>query len=63
MKNIKQIKPSTRWVTADGESFIVLSVTEIDGHIWVHYRKENPNESREYSCYAESFLSRFYQQP
>jgi hypothetical protein len=43
----------------------VIHVIELDDHIWIHYIKDNaPEEStREYSCYEESFLSRFREVP
>jgi hypothetical protein len=56
------INAGTRWSGADGKSFMVLSITEQeDGHTWVHYRNEQiaPESPNEYSCYLESFLSRF----
>lgn len=57
------VKVGTLWEGND-KVFRVLSVTEIDGHTWVHYREDQGNkvpaiECREYSCYVESFESRF----
>ena len=61
------IKEGTKWRTSSDKQFVVLHVIEQDGHTWVHYRDEKnlPSESapREYSCYVESFLSRFSPQP
>jgi hypothetical protein len=62
------IKEGSLWGTGEGKFFRVLSVSEIDGHTWVHYREDRgikvPTlECREYSCYQESFLQRFRQVP
>ena len=49
-------KIGSKWSSID-DTFVVIHVIELDGHTWVHYRKE-PNET-EYSCYVESFVERF----
>ena len=56
-----QVKEGSRWSGNEGTQFHVLSVVELEGHTWIHYIKENAREdtTREYSCYIESFLSRF----
>ena len=56
-----QVKAGTLWAGSERKQFVVLSVTDIDGHTWVHYRDENgkTDEPREYSCYEESFIQRF----
>jgi hypothetical protein len=61
------VKEGSLWHSLD-KHFRVISVTEIDGHTWVHYREDRgikvPRlECREYSCYQESFLQRFRQVP
>lgn len=57
-------KDGSRWSGNDRDVFHVLSTIEIDGKVWVHYIKENTlQEPREYSCYVESFLSRFRELP
>lgn len=58
------VKEGSIWGTADGKRFRVLSVTEVDGHTWVHYREDKgmkvpATECKEYSCYLESFEHRF----
>jgi hypothetical protein len=55
------VKSGSKWVGNGNEKFHVLDVIELEGHTWVHYIKENAPENavREYSCYLESFLSRF----
>jgi hypothetical protein len=53
------VKSGTKW-RGDEQYFRVISVAEIDGKSWVHYRKENSQEEpREFSCLEESFLARF----
>jgi hypothetical protein len=56
------IKEGSRWDDNHGNMFVVMSVVEADSHTWVHYRSEKLGSSgtpQEYSCYQESFLSRF----
>ena len=58
-----QIKEGSVWSGSD-KKFRVLSVVETNGNTWVHYREEPQrgkplNELKEFSCYQESFLSRF----
>lgn len=53
------IKEGSKWSGSDGKVFHVISVIELEGNTWVHYILENAKEPREYSCYLESFLSRF----
>jgi len=59
------VKVGSKWVGNEDNIFRVIHVVDIDSHTWVHYIKENaPEDSdREYSCYEESFLSRFRQVP
>ena len=59
------IKAGSKWVGDGHNIFRVIQVVELDGHTWVHYIKENAPEdsNREYSCYEESFLSRFRETP
>lgn len=61
------IKIGSLWESVD-KKFRVISVTEIEGHTWVHYREDRgikvPTiECKEYSCYEESFVVRFRQLP
>ena len=55
------IRQGSKWISDDGQKFHVIHVIELEGHTWIHYIKENAPEhsNREYSCYEESFLSRF----
>jgi hypothetical protein len=55
------------WTSGD-KNFRVIGVMEVDNHIWVHYREDWGNkvpavECKEFSCYQESFISRFNQRP
>ena len=59
------VKAGSKWVGNENNIFRVIHVIELDDHTWIHYIKDNaPEEStREYSCYEESFLSRFREVP
>jgi hypothetical protein len=61
------VEAGSLW-SGNDKCFRVLSVTEVDGHTWVHYREDRgikvpAIECREYSCYLESFVARFRQLP
>jgi hypothetical protein len=59
------VETGSRWWDGRGTYFHVLDVLDIEGKTWVHYIKEgNMSHERlsgenEYSCYVESFVSRF----
>ena len=57
------VKEGTLWGSSDSKKFRVISVSEVEGHTWVHYRDElkgfDQSAAREYSCYIESFEQRF----
>ncbi len=57
------VKEGTRWSAGDGKEFIVIHVIQREGHTWIHYRTDKGAELKEYSCYEESFVSRFRQLP
>ena len=65
-----EVKDGSRWHDGKGHVFHVLSIKQIEEHTWVHYRREDnkltmdqlPGEN-EYSCYLESFVSRFNPMP
>jgi len=59
------IREGSKWDGGQGKIFRVLNIVQIEGHTWVHYIKDNaPEDSeREYSCYIDSFRSRFTQLP
>ena len=62
---MKTPKDGSKWTGAAGERFHVLHTIKIEDKTWVHYIKENAKEreTREYSCYLESFLERFRELP
>jgi hypothetical protein len=49
----------SKWKSSDSVEFVVISRVEIDGNIWVHYRKENTSPPQEFSCFEQAFLARF----
>jgi hypothetical protein len=56
------VTEGSKWTGVTGnDKFHVIHVVELNGHTWIHYIKENAPEdtTREFSCYLESFLSRF----
>ncbi len=53
------VKERTRWSSGDGKVFHVISRVTIGDHVWIHYILEDKEESKEFSCYEESFLARF----
>ena len=59
------VKVGSKWSGNEDNIFRVIHVIELDDHTWIHYIKENAPEdlNREYSCYEESFLSRFREVP
>lgn len=59
------VKVGSKWVGSGNDRFRVLHVIELEGHTWIHYIKDNATEdsNREYSCYQESFLTRFREIP
>lgn len=59
------VKIGSKWVGNGNDRFRVLHVIELEGHTWIHYIKDNATEesNREFSCYEESFLTRYRQIP
>lgn len=53
------------WSSTDGRLIQVITEVVVEGKSWVHYRlmEEVNGEVKEFSCYTESFLSRFYKLP
>lgn len=53
------------WQSADGRKFQVITEVEVEGNSWVHYRRIDSeyDEPKEFSCYTESFISRFMKLP
>jgi hypothetical protein len=55
-----KLKEGSRWTGNDhSKKFIVLSEVQLDDGVWIYYRDELGDPPREYSCYKDSFLSRF----
>jgi hypothetical protein len=58
------IEQGSRWTSVNGKFFTVISRVVVEGNVWIYYRDNVENRpSNEYSCYEESFLSRFYPAP
>lgn len=59
------ITQGSLWQSLDGRLFQVITEVEVEGNNWVHYRRIDSeyDEPKEFSCYTESFLSRFRQLP
>jgi hypothetical protein len=61
------VKVGSIWRSAEDRQFMVIGVVEAEGHTWIHYRehaaKKPVIECREYSCYEESFVTRFSESP
>jgi hypothetical protein len=55
------VKEGSRWSDSNSQKFRVIHIIELEEHTWIHYIKDNvhEDETREYSCYVESFLARF----
>lgn len=51
-----QVKEGQRWVGTDMKAFTVISRTETNGEVWIHYRNDR---GQEFSCWEESFVQRF----
>lgn len=56
-----EIKQGTRWWSGQGKIFVVINTANVEGNDWVYYRMEQPvdDQPKEFSCFQESFLSRF----
>jgi hypothetical protein len=56
----EQILPGSRW--RGGEDFFqVIELVQLEDHLWVYYRRER--DCLEFSCWIDSFLSRFTTTP
>ena len=56
-------KDGSKWTGSGNDKFHVLHTIELNGNMWIHYIKEDAKDPKEYSCYLESFLSRFRELP
>lgn len=55
------LKVGSKWTGGDRKVFYIKAIIDIEGYTWVHYGEFATD--REYSCYRESFLSRFTPMP
>jgi len=55
------LKIGSKWSSADGKIFVILGTIVLENKKWVHYRLLNSisHMPESFSCYEESFLSRF----
>ena len=61
---MKSVTVGSQWWAGQGEKFVIIDIITIEGYTWVHYREDKNKENpKEYSCYLESFLSRFSELP
>jgi hypothetical protein len=60
-----EIERGSIWSSSDGRIFQVITEATVEENEWVHYRRIDSeyDESKEFSCYKESFLSRFTKLP
>jgi hypothetical protein len=60
-----EIERGSIWSSVNGRTFQVITEVHIEGNDWVHYRRIDSEieEPKEFSCYKESFLSRFTKLP
>ena len=60
-----EIKNGSKWTDGKGKSFVVIGTMLVEGKSWVYYRLDKPVDHlpQEFSCYEESFISRFTQMP
>jgi hypothetical protein len=61
---MKDVKLGSLWNAPDGKYFRVIGLVDHEGQTWIHYREDlgikvPTLQCREYSCYLESFVSRF----
>jgi hypothetical protein len=59
-----QIKTGSRWSTVDGQIFVVDRTESRDGKDWVFYHlasQDPAEETRQFSCYQEAFVARFWE--
>lgn len=59
------IERGSVWSSSDGRTFQVIAEAVVEGNTWIHYRRidNEIEEPKEFSCYKDSFLSRFTKLP
>ena len=53
------VKKGSKWWTSEGKKFVIIDEVVIEGLVWIHYREAEGDPPKEFSCYKESFMSRF----
>jgi hypothetical protein len=54
---MKDIKIGSTWWAGGDYRFVVTKISDNEKNTWIHYK--DLTSDKEYSCYLESFLSRF----
>ena len=54
-----EVKVGSKWRSNDKMYVVVSTYVDDNGHEWVHYREDGCSDCKEYSCWTESFVSRF----
>jgi hypothetical protein len=57
------IEKGSVWSGTDGTTFQVITEVLVEGNEWVHYRRIDNKDPKEFSCFKESFLARFTRIP
>jgi len=60
------VKVGSKWWSVNGKVFHVIQRVVIEDKVWIHYICENSDyetDNKEFSCYEESFLTRFTKLP
>jgi hypothetical protein len=59
------IRNGSCWSASNGNVYQVIETVVLEGNTWVYYKSysNDADEVKEFSCYEESFLSRFHQLP
>ena len=54
---MKEVTIGSTWWGGHTQRFIVTDISQDKTNTWIHYK--DLNSTKEFSCYLESFLSRF----
>ncbi len=57
--NKRPVQIGSIWNSIEFQEFEVIDLKTIDNKEWVFYK--NKKTEKEYSCYQEAFLNRFYE--
>ena len=58
---MKKVKIGSKWWGSNNQHFVVTNISNDNTNTWIHYKELN--STKEFSCYLESFLSRFTETP